>query len=120
MRAVLSGSTKDRQGKCEERSGADPSARHVPSAKIENLGARAAVPAGGIKETDVAMKGDGEGQGGARETGGGDARERYEIRNWARESTARPTGCRCRPEDGPFALARGEKSVVLLCSPPGK
>lgn len=44
--------------------------------------------------------------------------ERYEIRNWARESRDRlPVGVGRRMG---LLLWRGEKSVVLLCFPPGK
>jgi len=60
-------------------------------------------------EEMVRTKGEGERGGGE----GARRRERYEIRNWARESCDRAG---CRPEDGPFALARREVGGSLVLS----
>lgn len=103
-------STKNRRRRCEEREGADPSARHVPSAKIENLGARAPCWRGD--------KGNGCSYGGDEEDGRGQGTRRPgKIRNKKLgPGEPRPTACRCRSEDGPFALARREVGGSLVLS----
>lgn len=99
----------------QEKRRDDPSVRHVPSAKIENLGARRGNKGNGCYSHQ-------ERRGGGREEG--DAarfRKRYEIRNWARDT---PTASVCVGRGGwAFCFAREERREVggsLLCSLPGK
>lgn len=113
---VVSSARLDKGGEEEgqEKRRDDPSVRHVPSAKIENLGARRGDKGNGCYSHQERR--------GRREEG--DAarfRKRYEIRNWARDT---PTAPVCVGRGGwAFCFAREERREVggsLLCSLPGK
>lgn len=87
-----------------------PGTCHLPKLKILEHARRAG---GGIKETDVAMKG-----GGDERSGEGQGTQHSgKIRNKKLgPGEPRPTACQCRPEDGPFALVRREVGGSLVLS----